>query len=102
MWQTAREVGEAALRSGQVAAFTVAGGQGTRLGYNGPKGTFPVTPVKKKTLFHVFAEKIAASSARYGCVIPWYIMTSHANHAATVQAFEENNYFGLSSDSVRF
>lgn len=102
LWRSAHQVGEAALRAGQVAAFTVAGGQGTRLGYNGPKGTFPVTPVKRKTLFQVFAEKIAAASKRYQSIIPWYIMTSHANHAATVQAFEENHYFGLAAENVYF
>ncbi|MAM90451.1 MAG: 2-alkenal reductase, partial [Opitutaceae bacterium] len=47
-WKKAKEEGEKALRSGRVAAFTVAGGQGTRLGYDGPKGTFPVTPLNKK------------------------------------------------------
>jgi UDP-N-acetylglucosamine/UDP-N-acetylgalactosamine diphosphorylase len=45
-WAEAEAVGEAALRAGRVAAFTVAGGQGTRLGFEGPKGTFPVTPVR--------------------------------------------------------
>ena len=56
-WERAKRAGEDALRAGRVAAFTVAGGQGTRLGYDGPKGTFPVTPVLGKTLFQVFAEK---------------------------------------------
>lgn len=101
-WQKARIVGETALRDGEVAAFTVAGGQGTRLGYEGPKGTFPVTPVKKKSLFHVFAEKILAAKRRYKCELPWYIMTSHLNHEATVAFFEENDYFGLTLDSVCF
>ena len=63
-WAQAKTAGEAALRAGRVAAFTVAGGQGTRLGYDGPKGTFPVTPLKKKTLFQVFAEKIDAAGKR--------------------------------------
>ena len=49
-WDAAWEAGSAALRAGRVAAFTVAGGQGTRLGYDGPKGTYPVTPVTEKTL----------------------------------------------------
>ncbi len=101
-WAAAREAGEAALRAGRVAAFTVAGGQGTRLGYDGPKGTFPVTPVRKKTLFQVFAEKIAAASERYGCEIPWLIMTSHQNHAATEAFFREHAFFGLEPDQVRF
>src|SRR5689334_12009660 len=53
-WAKAKAAGEASLRAGRVAAFTVAGGQGTRLGYDGPKGTFAVTPLKQKTLFQVF------------------------------------------------
>lgn len=102
LWNDASEIGEAALRAGKVAAFTVAGGQGTRLGYDGPKGTFPVTPVSGKTLFAVFAEKIQAAGLRYGVEIPWFIMTSIINHEATVAAFEEADYFGLSRDQVMF
>ena len=94
-WQEAAECGEEVLRAGRVAAFTVAGGQGTRLGYDGPKGTFPVTPVRKNTLFQVFAEKILAASRRHGVTIPWFIMTSEINHEATLAAFREANYFGL-------
>ena len=94
-WARARGAGEAALRVGRVAAFTVAGGQGTRLGYDGPKGTYPVTPLKKKPLFQVFAEKIRAAGVRYGKPIHWFVMTSHANHAATEAFFQENKYFGL-------
>ncbi|MDQ8185514.1 UDPGP type 1 family protein [Pelagicoccus sp. SDUM812002] len=101
-WQEAKRLGEEALESGKVAAFTVAGGQGTRLGYDGPKGTYPVTPVKQKTLFQVFAEKIQAARVRYGCKLPWFIMTSDVNHAATVAFFEENKNFGLAEDSVVF
>jgi len=102
MWQESTEKGEAALRAGRVAAFTVAGGQGTRLGYDGPKGTFGVTPVLKKSLFQVFAEKILASSKLYGKPIPWYILTSVINHEATVSFFEENNNFGLPPDKIHF
>lgn len=101
-WQKAKETGEAALRKGQVAAFVVAGGQGTRLGFNGPKGTFQITPVSEKSLFQVFAEKIRAAEIRYEVSIPWLIMTSNANHEATIEAFEEADYFGLSRDSVIF
>ncbi len=102
LWRAARWRGEAALRAGRVAAFTVAGGQGTRLGYDGPKGTFPVTPVTGKPLFQVFAEKILAASRRYGYPIPWLIMTSHANHQATVDFFLRNNWFGLAPEQLRF
>ncbi|MEM1223620.1 MAG: UTP--glucose-1-phosphate uridylyltransferase, partial [Verrucomicrobiota bacterium] len=101
-WAAARELGAAAIQAGRVAAFTVAGGQGTRLGYDGPKGTFPVTPVSEKTLFQVFAEKIARTSERYGATIHWFILTSEINNTATVDAFEANDYFGLPEDSVHF
>ena len=101
-WVKARAAGEAVLRAGRVAAFTVAGGQGTRLGYDGPKGTFPVTPVKEKPLFQVFAEKILAAGRRYGRPLHWFIMTSHANHAATEAFFAEHRFFGLERARVHF
>lgn len=101
-WAAAKNAGEAALRAGRVAAFTVAGGQGTRLGYDGPKGTFPVTPLKQKPLFQVFAEKIRAAGVRYGRPLHWFIMTSHANHAATEAFFFENACFGLDRGRVHF
>lgn len=101
-WAAAEEVGEAALREGRVAAFTVAGGQGTRLGYAGPKGTFRVTPVTGKSLFQVFAEKIRAAERRYGVGLHWFVMTSHANHDATVAAFAGARHWGLNPDRVSF
>lgn len=99
-WAAARAVGEAALRAGKVAAFTVAGGQGTRLGYDGPKGTFPVLPISRGTLFEVFAGKIAAASRDYGTVIPWLVMTSPINHQATESFFEAQGWFGLGRENV--
>ena len=101
-WQQARAAGEAALRAGRVAAFTVAGGQGTRLGFDGPKGTFPVTPVRRKPLFQVFAEKILVAERRCGRPLHWFIMTSHANHAATEAFFAERRCFGLDPARVHF
>lgn len=101
-WAEARLAGEKALRAGKVAAFTVAGGQGTRLGFDGPKGTFPVTPVRNKPLFQVFAEKLRAAQKRYGCELAWFIMTSHANHAATLQFFDQHRFFGLRAEQVHF
>ena len=101
-WQEAKNAGEAALRDGRVAAFTVAGGQGTRLGYDGPKGTFPVTPVTQKPLFQVFAEKLLAAGKRYGRPLHWFIMTSHQNHAATEAFFNAHNYFGIDAGRVHF
>ena len=90
----ARAHGESLLRAGKVAVFTVAGGQGTRLGWKGPKGTFPATVVTGKPLFRVFAEQIAAAEKRYGRSLPWYIMTSPLNSADTQAFFRDNNWFG--------
>ncbi len=101
-WAKAKGAGETALRAGRVAAFTVAGGQGTRLGYDGPKGTFAVTPLKQKTLFQVFAEKIKAAGLRYGRPLHWFIMTSHANHAQTEEFFVRHRWFGLDQSRVHF
>ena len=101
-WAQAKMRGEEALRGGRVACFTVAGGQGTRLGFNGPKGAFPVTPVRGHSLFQVFAEKILLSGRRYGPTPPWLIMTSPANHEATQKFFAEHKFFGLDRARVHF
>jgi UDP-N-acetylglucosamine/UDP-N-acetylgalactosamine diphosphorylase len=101
-WKAAKAAGETALKAGRVAAFTVAGGQGTRLGYDGPKGTFPVTPILHKPLFQVFAEKILAAGRRYGKPLHWFIMTSHQNHEATEAFFKEGRHFGLDPGRVHF
>ena len=95
LYADATDRGHALLRAGKVAAFLVAGGQGTRLGYDGPKGEFPVTPVKNKPLFQVFAEQLQAWSRDAGKAIPWYIMTSDANDAQTRAFLEKNSHFGL-------
>ena len=98
----ARRRGERLLAEGKVAAFVVAGGQGTRLEYDGPKGCFPATPVKHKPLFQVFAEQILAASRRSGSPIPWYVMTSPANDAATRTFFRGRGHFGLPEGDVFF
>jgi UDP-N-acetylglucosamine/UDP-N-acetylgalactosamine diphosphorylase len=99
-WQAAVEAGEKALRAGRVAAFTVAGGQGTRLGFDGPKGTFPVSPVSGKFLFQIFAEKLAVAQSRYQSPIPWFIMTSRDNHEETLAFLQSFSWFGLDPDQV--
>lgn len=101
-WQEAKRVGEEALKAGKVAAFVVAGGQGTRLGFDAPKGLYPVTPVKQKSLFEVFASKILAAGRKYGVRIPWLVMTSHINDARTREFFAENNFFGLEKEDLIF
>ena len=102
LYGDARKRGEELLRQGKVAAFLVAGGQGTRLGYDGPKGEFPVTPVKNKPLFQVFAEQLRAASRDYGKPVPWYIMTSDVNDGPTRAFFQKNNYFGYDSKNIVF
>lgn len=98
----ARLTGERALQQGRVAAFLVAGGQGTRLGFHGPKGLFPISPIKEKSLFQLHAEKILAMSKKYDVVIPWYIMTSETNHQQSIDFFEAHEYFGLNAQDVMF
>jgi UDP-N-acetylglucosamine/UDP-N-acetylgalactosamine diphosphorylase len=94
--------GEEALRADKVAAVLVAGGQGTRLGHDGPKGTYPVGTVSKKSLFQIHAEKVLAIRRRYHAAVPLYVMTSPANDAATQAFFVEHGFFGLEPESVVF
>ena len=94
--------GERELKAGRVAALLVAGGQGSRLGYDGPKGCYSIGPVTGAPLFHFHARKILARSRRYGRPIPFYVMTSEANNAATVECFRANGYFGLDPKDVFF
>ena len=101
-YRTATQVGVAAIRSGKVAAFTVAGGQGTRLGFDGPKGVFRISPIRNASLFQIFAESLLGVQRRYERLPRWYIMTSPSNHDETLRAFEENGYFGLPESEVIF
>ena len=101
-YQRATRTGHDLIAAGKVAAFLVAGGQGTRLGYDGPKGEYPVTPVRAKPLFQVFAEQLLSYGKQFGKPIPWYLMTSDVNDAATRAFFEKNNYFGLQNSDVYF
>ncbi len=96
----ARDAGVAHVRNGKTAAFVVAGGQGSRLGYEGPKGKYPVGQVSGKTLFQIHAEKIVKYSSKYGVAIPLLIMTSRANNDETEAYFRENSYFGLGPENV--
>ena len=94
--------GEKELKAGRVAALLVAGGQGSRLGYDGPKGCYSIGPITDAPLFYFHARKILARTIRYGRTIPFYVMTSEANNAATVECFEKNDYFGLNPKDVFF
>lgn len=94
--------GVSLIRKNKVCAVTVAGGQGTRLGFDGPKGAFPISPVKNKPLFQLFAEFLRGTNRRYGSDLIWYLMTSPQNDAETKAFFAEHSYFGLQPERVRF
>ena len=96
-------LGEEVLRKGEYAVVTMAGGQGTRLGHSGPKGTFKLDVYGKgKYLFEILTENLKQANQKYGNVIPWYIMTSKENHEETVNFMEKHNYFGYEKKAVRF
>jgi UDP-N-acetylglucosamine/UDP-N-acetylgalactosamine diphosphorylase len=97
-----RRLGEELLRRGAVAALVVAGGQGTRLGFEHPKGMYAVGFVSKKSLFQVFAEKVLALGRRYGKPVPLLVMTSHATDEETRAYFRVKEYFGLGEGGVFF
>jgi UDP-N-acetylglucosamine/UDP-N-acetylgalactosamine diphosphorylase len=99
-YSEAAKLGAELISAGKVAGFVVAGGQGTRLGFDGPKGNYPISPLKAKTLFQIFAETVATVSGRYGTSCPWYLMTSPMNHEATLEIFDSNHYYGLDPHNV--
>ena len=101
-YRKAEEKGRELLASGKVAMLVVAGGQGTRLGFDGPKGTYPICPVTGKTLFQYFAEEIGRVAEKYGHIIHWYVMTSELNDRATREFFATHQYFGLPARTVHF
>jgi UDP-N-acetylglucosamine/UDP-N-acetylgalactosamine diphosphorylase len=102
LYRRAEARGAELIREGKVAALTVAGGQGTRLGYDGPKGTFPITPVRHKPPFQYFAEALLRAGEKYGAAIPWCIMTSPGNDDDTRTFFAANGHFGMDPNRVRF
>lgn len=98
----AAQYGEQLLAAGKIGAILVAGGQGTRLGFPGPKGTFPIGPITDRTLFQHLTEQLLARSQRAGIAIPLYVMTSEFTHAETVATFQQQNFFGLNANDVFF
>lgn len=96
------ETGRVLLGKGQVAAFLVAGGQGSRLGFDGPKGMFDIGLPSHKSLFQLQAERLQNLAAQVGHPIPWCIMTSPLNHDATVKFFTEHHFFGYAREDIRF
>ena len=90
------------LLKGKMAALTMAGGQGSRLGHEGPKGTYDIGLPEHKSLFEIQCDGLKKVSIEAGRVIPWYIMTSEINHEDTVNFFKEHNYFNYPEDSIFF
>jgi len=106
--ENARQAGCRALAEGRIAVLTVAGGQGTRLGFHDPsgrplpKGMFPIGPISGRSLFQIHAEKVAARRRRHGGALQWLLMTSPATDEQTRRFFAEHDYFALGEDQVRF
>ena len=101
--KTIDSLGEDIIKANKYAVVTMAGGQGTRLGHNGPKGTFllNVKP-EPKYLFEILADSLKEKNKKYGITINWYIMTSEDNNDQTVDFFEEKDYFGYPRSNVKF
>ncbi|MHB1454301.1 MAG: UTP--glucose-1-phosphate uridylyltransferase [Saccharofermentanales bacterium] len=96
------DIGCAFIASGRLGAVTMAGGQGTRLGHTGPKGTFVLPSDPPRSLFQGQCDGLRRIGAENGVVIPWFIMTSVENHDATVRYFEDNAYFGYDPSRIEF
>ncbi len=98
----AREAAEQALSAGRLGVILVAGGQGTRLGFDHPKGMYSLGPVSGRTLFQMHVDQLRAVSRRYGSSLPLYVMTSPATHEETVAYFSQNDRFGLDPAELHF
>ena len=101
-YRSFQETGEKAIRNGKLAAVTMAGGQGTRLGHKGPKGTFDIGLDSHKSLFELLSDSLKEQGKKYGVIIPWFIMTSKENNDATIEFFAKNKYFGYEKNKNIF
>ena len=95
-------IGKKAIKEGKLAAVTMAGGQGTRLGHDGPKGTFDIGLDSHKSLFELLCDSLKEEGKKYDVTIPWFIMTSRENNADTIKFFEKHKYFGYQKDKNLF
>lgn len=96
------DIGNKVIKNGKIGVITLAGGQGSRLGFKGPKGTFELDTKPKISLFEVLCNYLKSASSKFHVIIPWYIMTSTENYEATVQFFENKNFFGYPRDYITF
>ncbi len=95
-------IGKKSIKEGKLAAVTMAGGQGTRLGHKGPKGTYDIGLDSHKSLFELLCDNLKEEGKKYGVTIPWFIMTSRENNKETVEFFEKHKYFGYQKDKNIF
>ena len=97
-------IGIELIKNRKLAVCTLAGGQGTRLGHNGPKGTFIVNfdKIASKSIFEIHADNILRIYNNYQVFPFWYIMTSKDNDIETKEFFEKNDYFGIPSENILF
>lgn len=96
------KIGDESIKNGEFAVVTLAGGQGTRLGFKGPKGTFEIDTKPKKSLFEISCDTLKRANEKYNITIPWYIMTSIYNDRETKRFFEEKNYFDYPKTHIKF
>lgn len=96
------KIGTDKIKSGKLAVVTMAGGQGTRLGHSGPKGTYTLNVGKEMSLFEILCKTLKEAKEKYGVYVHWYIMTSNQNNKETVEFFEKNNYFNYPKEKVTF
>lgn len=90
------------IKDNKFAVVTMAGGQGTRLGYKGPKGSFMLDIEPKKSLFEIVCDYLKSANSKFGVTINWYIMTSIYNNSDTIAFFENNDYFGYDKNYIKF
>lgn len=95
-------IGTEMIKQGKLAVVTMAGGQGTRLGHKGPKGTYDLGLDSHKSIFEILCDTLKKAKEDYGIYVQWYIMTSEENNKQTEEFFENNNYFGYDKDKVMF
>ena len=94
--------GVEAIKAGKVAAVLLAGGMGTRLGVDGPKGAYNIGITKPLYIFEQQMKNLAEVNEKCGVKVPLYIMTSDKNHDQTTSFWKEHGYFGYPESEVKF